>query len=177
VPRGTYRTKIVAQRETQWIVTGAELKKGILSAGTPKRSVDFLIDLKRLYREEKAGLVTDDCRAAHRTRGDHLRSVCALRLLLSGMKQKSRVSRIVAGTRSRGATRDTLPCISLESFRCRADRWRFLMGAFMSGVTSCRASRSDLRGGFRGLSVDKFGGTLCVRCGGEHYSIVSSRPV
>src|SRR5260370_2641713 len=47
------------------------------------------------------------------------------------------------------------------------------MGALMSGVTSCGASRSDLRGGLRGAEVDKFGGTLCVRGGGEHCSIIS----
>ena len=48
------------------------------------------------------------------------------------------------------------------------------MGAPMSEVTSCRASRSDLRGG--GCSgVDKFGGALCVGRGGEHCSIVSSQ--
>ena len=49
------------------------------------------------------------------------------------------------------------------------------MGALMSGVTSCRASRSDLRGGLRGSAVDKFGGTLCVGGGGEHCSVVSSQ--
>ena len=47
------------------------------------------------------------------------------------------------------------------------------MGASMSAVTSCRASRSDLRGGLRGFAVDKFGCALCVGCGGEHCSIVS----
>ena len=38
----------------------AELKKGILSTGTPEWSADALIDLHRLYREGKASLVTDD---------------------------------------------------------------------------------------------------------------------
>jgi hypothetical protein len=42
--------------------------------------------------------------------------------------------------------------------------WRFLMEAMMAANTSCRASRDDLRGGLRGF--DKFGGTLCVGCGG-----------
>ena len=49
------------------------------------------------------------------------------------------------------------------------------MGALMSAVTSCRASRSDLRGGVLALRVDKFGGALCVGGGGEHCSIVSSQ--
>src|SRR5208337_1203570 len=48
------------------------------------------------------------------------------------------------------------------------------MGASTSAVTSCRASRGDLRGG--GCSgVDKFGGALGVGRGGEHCSIVSSQ--
>ena len=47
------------------------------------------------------------------------------------------------------------------------------MSAMMSALTSCRASRSDLRGGLRGSAVDKFGGTLCVGCGSEHRSVVS----
>src|SRR5258708_11199137 len=45
------------------------------------------------------------------------------------------------------------------------------MGAMMSALTSCRASRVDLRGG-GGSAVDKFGGTLCVGCGGENRSVV-----
>src|SRR5580704_19740852 len=49
------------------------------------------------------------------------------------------------------------------------------MSALMSAPTSCRASRSDLRGDLRGSAVDKLGGTLCVGCGGEHCSIVSSQ--
>jgi hypothetical protein len=47
------------------------------------------------------------------------------------------------------------------------------MGALMSVVISCRASRGDLRGGLRGSAVDKFGCALCVGCGGEHCSIIS----
>jgi hypothetical protein len=50
-----------------------------------------------------------------------------------------------------------------------------LTGALMPGVTSCRASRSDLRGSLRGSAVDKFGGTLCVGGGGEHCSVISSQ--
>ena len=38
----------------------AELKNGILSAGTSEWSADALLDLQRLYREGKASLVTDD---------------------------------------------------------------------------------------------------------------------
>jgi len=38
---------------------------------------------------------------------------------------------------------------------------------------SCRASRGDLRGAFRGSAVDKFRGALCVGCGGEYRSVVS----
>ena len=49
------------------------------------------------------------------------------------------------------------------------------MSAFMSADMSCRASRSDLRGDLRGSAVDKLGGTLCVSCGGEHRSVVSSQ--
>src|SRR5271156_1753473 len=48
------------------------------------------------------------------------------------------------------------------------------MGALMSVVISCRASRGDLRGG-GGSGVDKFDGALCVRCGGDHRSVVSSQ--
>src|SRR5271166_4546404 len=48
------------------------------------------------------------------------------------------------------------------------------MSAMMS-LTSCRASRNDLRGGLRTFAVDKFSGTLCVRRGGEHCSIISSQ--
>src|SRR6202167_5855189 len=48
------------------------------------------------------------------------------------------------------------------------------MSAMVSALTSCRASRSDLRGG--GCSgLDKFGGALCVGRGGQHCSIVSSQ--
>ena len=49
------------------------------------------------------------------------------------------------------------------------------MSALMPAPTSCRASRSDLRGDLRGSAVDKLGGTLCVSCGGEHRSVVSSQ--
>ena len=49
------------------------------------------------------------------------------------------------------------------------------MGALMSGVTSCRASRGDLRGGPCGSAVDKFGCALCVGRGGEHRSVISSQ--
>jgi hypothetical protein len=38
----------------------AELKKAILSTGTPEWSADALIDLQRLYREGKASLLADD---------------------------------------------------------------------------------------------------------------------
>jgi hypothetical protein len=56
----------------------------------------------------------------------------------------------------------------------RATRRRLLMSALMSAVASCRASLGDLRGGFQGYAVDKFGGTLCVGGRGEHSSVVSS---
>jgi hypothetical protein len=49
------------------------------------------------------------------------------------------------------------------------------MSALMPAPTSCRASRSDLRGDLCGSAVDKLGGTLCVSCGGEHRSVVSSQ--
>jgi hypothetical protein len=49
------------------------------------------------------------------------------------------------------------------------------MGALISALTSCRASRGDLRGGLCGSAVDKFGSTLCVGRGGEHCSVVSSQ--
>src|SRR5450755_3341280 len=48
------------------------------------------------------------------------------------------------------------------------------MSAPVSALTSCRACRSDLRGG-SGSVVDKFGCALCVGCGGEHRSVVSSQ--
>ena len=38
----------------------AELKKGILSTGTPEWSADALTDQQRLYREGKVSLVADD---------------------------------------------------------------------------------------------------------------------
>src|SRR6266851_5379150 len=49
------------------------------------------------------------------------------------------------------------------------------MGAMMFAITLSRASRSDLRGGLCGPVVDKFGGALCVGCGGEHRSVISSQ--
>ncbi|MFZ3213506.1 MAG: hypothetical protein WA188_18535 [Terriglobales bacterium] len=50
----------------------AELKKGILSAGTPEWYADALIDHQRFYGEGKASLVTDDCRTAHSTQADQV---------------------------------------------------------------------------------------------------------
>ena len=51
----------VAERKITYMdLPAAELKKRILSAGTPEWSADALIDLQRLYREGKASLVTDD---------------------------------------------------------------------------------------------------------------------
>jgi uncharacterized protein YbjT (DUF2867 family) len=51
----------VAERKISYVdLPAAELKKGLLSAGTPEWSADALIDLQRLYREGKASLVTDD---------------------------------------------------------------------------------------------------------------------
>jgi uncharacterized protein YbjT (DUF2867 family) len=51
----------VAGRKISYVdLPAAELKKGILSAGTPEWSADALLDLQRLYREGKASLVTDD---------------------------------------------------------------------------------------------------------------------
>ena len=51
------------------------------------------------------------------------------------------------------------------------------MGALMPGIASCRASRSDLRGDFRSLAVDKFGCSLCVSGGGEHCSVKLSNKI
>jgi len=51
----------VAGRKISYVdLPVAELKKGILSAGTPEWSADALLDLQRFYREGKAGLMTDD---------------------------------------------------------------------------------------------------------------------
>jgi len=51
----------VAGRKISYVdLPAAELKKGILSTGTPGWSADALLDLQRLYREGKASLVTDD---------------------------------------------------------------------------------------------------------------------
>ena len=51
----------VAGRKMSYVdLPAAELKKGILSTGTPGWSADALLDLQRLYREGKASLVTDD---------------------------------------------------------------------------------------------------------------------
>jgi uncharacterized protein YbjT (DUF2867 family) len=51
----------VAGRKISYVdLPATELKKAILSAGTPEWSVDALLDLQRLYREGKASLVTDD---------------------------------------------------------------------------------------------------------------------
>jgi hypothetical protein len=49
------------------------------------------------------------------------------------------------------------------------------MEAMMSALTSRRASRVDLRGGLCGPVVDKFGCTLCMGCGGEYRSVISSQ--
>jgi uncharacterized protein YbjT (DUF2867 family) len=55
------RISRVAGRKISYVdLPAAELKKGILSTGTPEWSADALIDLQRLYREGKASLVTDD---------------------------------------------------------------------------------------------------------------------
>ena len=51
----------VAGRKISYVdLQAAELKRGILSAGTSEWSADALLDLQRLYREGKASLVTDD---------------------------------------------------------------------------------------------------------------------
>jgi uncharacterized protein YbjT (DUF2867 family) len=51
----------VAGRKISYVdVPAAELKRGVLSAGTPEWSADALLDLQRLYREGKASLVTND---------------------------------------------------------------------------------------------------------------------
>jgi len=51
----------VAGRKISYVdLPPAELKKAILSAGTPEWSAEALLDLQRLYREGKASLVTDD---------------------------------------------------------------------------------------------------------------------
>jgi len=51
----------VAGRKISYVdLQAAELKKGILSAGTPEWSADALLDLQRFYREGKASLVTDN---------------------------------------------------------------------------------------------------------------------
>jgi uncharacterized protein YbjT (DUF2867 family) len=55
------RISRVAGRKISYVdLPAAELKKGILSTGTSEWSADALIDLQRLYREGKSGLVTDD---------------------------------------------------------------------------------------------------------------------
>ena len=51
----------VAGRKISYVdLPAAELKRGILSAGTSEWSADALLDLQRFYREGKASLVTDD---------------------------------------------------------------------------------------------------------------------
>ncbi len=51
----------VAGRKISYVdLPAAQLKKAILSTGTPEWSADALIDLQRLYREGRASLVTDD---------------------------------------------------------------------------------------------------------------------
>jgi len=51
----------VAGRKISYVdLPPADLKKAILSAGTPEWSAEALLDLQRLYREGKASLVTDD---------------------------------------------------------------------------------------------------------------------
>lgn len=51
----------VAGRKISYVdLPAAELKRGILSAGTSEWSADALLDLQRLYREGKASPVTDD---------------------------------------------------------------------------------------------------------------------
>ncbi len=51
----------VAGRKISYVdLPAAELKKGIVSAGTPEWSAEALVDLQRFYCEGKASLVTDD---------------------------------------------------------------------------------------------------------------------
>jgi uncharacterized protein YbjT (DUF2867 family) len=51
----------VVERKISYIdLSPAEFKKAIRSAGMPEWSADALLDLQRLYREGKAGLVTND---------------------------------------------------------------------------------------------------------------------
>jgi uncharacterized protein YbjT (DUF2867 family) len=51
----------VAGRKISYVdLPAVELKRGILSAGTPEWSADALLDLQRLYREGQASLVTDN---------------------------------------------------------------------------------------------------------------------
>ena len=51
----------VAERKISYVdLPATELKKGLLSIGTPDWSADALIDLQRLYGEGKASRVTDD---------------------------------------------------------------------------------------------------------------------
>jgi len=48
----------VAGREIKYVsLPAAELKKAMLGAGVPEWSADALLDLQRLYREGKAGMV------------------------------------------------------------------------------------------------------------------------
>jgi uncharacterized protein YbjT (DUF2867 family) len=55
------RISRVAGRKISYVdLPATELKKGILSAGTPEWPADELLDLQRLYREGGASLVTDD---------------------------------------------------------------------------------------------------------------------
>jgi len=53
-------SRVVGRKISYVDLPAAELKKGILSTGTPGWSADALLDLQRLYREGKASLVTDD---------------------------------------------------------------------------------------------------------------------
>jgi uncharacterized protein YbjT (DUF2867 family) len=51
----------VLGREIRYVnLPPAELKKAMLSAGTPEWSADAILDLQRLYREGKAAAVTQD---------------------------------------------------------------------------------------------------------------------
>ena len=53
-------SRVVGREISYMDLPPAELKKAMLSAGTPEWSADALVDLQRLYREGKASIVTDD---------------------------------------------------------------------------------------------------------------------
>jgi hypothetical protein len=87
-------------------------------------------------------------RTAHRTQANHLISLRTIVPLLSAMRPRSRVNCIIAGTRSRRATRDSLPWISLGTGLFTP----YLYSFDESIISLCHGVLSEPRGPIYGYS-------------------------